>query len=977
MKERSSGNRILQSGMKIRVLGWLCSLLAAGGWLAGRTIPELCGTYPERAAEETALHRAWQSKRVVNMRAAAGRVRGASRDVGEIAVIEDDGSIVGARNPFGLDRRQVSFQPLDAAAARYRYATSDGGFDAAAGEAGQTLALGDDDARQVELPFAFPFYGASYRQMWVHSDGNVTFVEKDAVSSSRSVGRMNAGPPRIAPLFTDLNPEAGGRVTMNASAGRVTVSWIRVPEYVDFGTGRAQTMQLRMFPDGRMEFAWEGIAVAEGVTGIAPGETRGRVAIVNFAGTASGEYEGMVAERFGDSQEVDLVSAAQKFYETHEDAYDYIAFFNNTGVQPGPGVLAFETTVRSGRLGIGDTAIDIGRQYGSVRRLQAVLNMGPLANYPLDPNAPAPLRSGTGDTGLTVFAHEVGHLFLAFASVRDAANPGARPMLGRQNFHWNFRFNSEASILEGNRIRDNGENVNPRFTTVATVEGFSPLDQYLMGLRAPEEVPATFLVTNASLTAGISAPQVGVNFNGTRRDIGIEEIIAAEGRRIPDHTVEQRRFRMALVLLTAPGGTVRDIELEVLERYRREMEAGYARFTAGRGQMEVTLRRRLTLSAEPSQGALLGAAFPLTVSVERAVTAPLAVNLRLAEGMVSGPATVTIPAGAREATVSLQGVRAGAELITAEAAGAEGTQYVKAEARVRVSAAAEVTLRVESGDRQEAQPGQLIPEPVVVRVSDENLLGYPGLRLRAVVAFGGSVSPAEAVTDAGGRASFRWTAAPVAGFGNVLRVSLAAAPGRFVEALALGAPSFFASDVVNAASYEPGLMPGSIATAFGASLAGARVTVGGLSAPVFFAGDRQVNFFVPGALTGPTTTVRIDTPRGSATAEGVGVRTLHPGVFFDTATFRAAAIDRGSRIFEVYGTGFGPTGGTAPAQTVARVTATVGGRPAAVLFSGLAPGFAGLYQINVQVDPAVSAGEQTLVLEANGIASNSTRLLVR
>jgi uncharacterized protein (TIGR03437 family) len=59
------------------------------------------------------------------------------------------------------------------------------------------------------------------------------------------------------------------------------------------------------------------------------------------------------------------------------------------------------------------------------------------------------------------------------------------------------------------------------------------------------------------------------------------------------------------------------------------------------------------------------------------------------------------------------------------------------------------------------------------------------------------------------------------------------------------------------------------------------------------------------------------------------------------------------------------------------VTATVGGRPAAVLFSGLAPGFAGLYQINVQVDPAVSAGEQTLVLEANGIASNSTRLLVR
>jgi putrescine transport system permease protein len=32
---------------------------------------------------------------------------------------------------------------------------------------------------------------------------------------------------------------------------------------------------------------------------------------------------------------------------------------------------------------------------------------------------------------LTVLGHEAGHLFLAFASVRDPRNPNARPMLGR------------------------------------------------------------------------------------------------------------------------------------------------------------------------------------------------------------------------------------------------------------------------------------------------------------------------------------------------------------------------------------------------------------------------------------------------------------------------------------------------------------------------------------------------------------------
>jgi uncharacterized protein (TIGR03437 family) len=47
-----------------------------------------------------------------------------------------------------------------------------------------------------------------------------------------------------------------------------------------------------------------------------------------------------------------------------------------------------------------------------------------------------------------------------------------------------------------------------------------------------------------------------------------------------------------------------------------------------------------------------------------------------------------------------------------------------------------------------------------------------------------------------------------------------------------------------------------------------------------------------------------------------------------------------------------------------------------VLFSGRAPGFVGLYQINIRVDAAVPNGEQPVSLSAAGITSNEAKLAV-
>ena len=346
--------------------------------------------------------------------------------------------------------------------------------------------LGDDDSRELSLPFTFPFFGIQQNSFHLNSDGNISFGSGDTAITDRSLGRMLSGPPRIAGLFRDLDPtRSASGVRVLAEAGRVVISWAQVPEFRDSGIGPLQTFQIRLYPNGLIEIAYSDARTMEAVTGISPGGMKGDPNLVTFAnGSSALDYTSSIVERFSGSESVDIFAAAQKFYRTHDDAYDYLVVYNTMGIPADPSAVAYEVTLRNQRSGYGDTKASIGEQAGSTSRLQAILNMGPLNQYPKDPNGKVPARLSVGDTPLSTLAHETGHLFLAYVSVRDEL--GNTPMLGYQGAHWDFKFNSDASLLEGNRIQDNGAGVLPRFQTTATVEGFSALDQYLMGLRAPK-----------------------------------------------------------------------------------------------------------------------------------------------------------------------------------------------------------------------------------------------------------------------------------------------------------------------------------------------------------------------------------------------------------------------------------------------------------------------------------------------------------
>ncbi|MBK8254792.1 MAG: hypothetical protein IPK82_19295 [Polyangiaceae bacterium] len=104
----------------------------------------------------------------------------------------------------------------------------------------KAVALSDDDSRKVDLGFSFPFFGTTYSSVYINSDGNLTFGQGDGQSENRSVQRFLTLAPRIAALYADLNPAAGGKVLYGKpTPDKFVVKYENVPLYGKNGTNSA------------------------------------------------------------------------------------------------------------------------------------------------------------------------------------------------------------------------------------------------------------------------------------------------------------------------------------------------------------------------------------------------------------------------------------------------------------------------------------------------------------------------------------------------------------------------------------------------------------------------------------------------------------------------------------------------------------------------------------------------------------------
>lgn len=537
--------------------------------------PRICRYQPMNVLEAVWKHRAARDRGVA--RAAGVAV---SEDVGDVAVIQDAGDIMIPANAFDLGASALAFTRNGA-----------GGYDVRQGDSafrqalGRRVTLADDDSDAFEVPFGVPFFGRSFTSAFVNSDGNLTFEEADEASTDRSVTRYLSGPPRIALFFADLDPSSGGGVFVNTQSDFFSVTWCKVPAFED---SRTVTAQLVVSSDGRVEIKFaDPTTLGDAVVGLSPGRTN-TFSPVDLSRAVSGSIDGgsgAVGERFAAEEDIDLPALGERFYRTHADTYDQLVVWSDRDLITG--AFAYETTVANDIRGIGSAVFNASSEFGSAGALHSIAFMDDIGKYPADPAA----RFTGENSTLGLIGHEVGHRWLVQLKFRDAAGVGSGAWLGRADVHWSFFMDSDASFVEGNEIQDLGGG---SFKTGVGVERYSALDQYAMGLRREAEVPPVFFVESPTNVVPDrtreSAPRREVTFNGTRRDVLIQDVVAALGVRSPGAAESPRVHRQAFVYVIGAGTVLDRAAVEKIERFRREWEPFFSRATDGRMRVETRLR---------------------------------------------------------------------------------------------------------------------------------------------------------------------------------------------------------------------------------------------------------------------------------------------------------------------------------------------------------------------------------------------------
>lgn len=211
------------------------------------------------------------------------------------------------------------------------------------------------------------------------------------------------------------------------------------------------------------------------------------------------------------------------------------------------------------------------------------------------------------------------------------------------------------------------------------------------------------------------------------------------------------------------------------------------------------------------------------------------------------------------------------------------------------------------------------------------------------------------------------------------------------------APFYAVNSIVNSADFQTGpLAPGAIGTIFGKGLSyvtkslsaqdipggvlpyglpgtGVNVLIGGLASNLFYVSPTQINFLIPSILKPGRTDIQVVLDGIAGPDLPFDIAAASPALYqLDAQTAIATRLDgslitndapvQGGNIVTLYATGLGETvpnliysnvaAKAAPLKLLSQFKVLLNGNQldlSLVLYAGVAPGFAGLYQINLQL----------------------------
>lgn len=278
----------------------------------------------------------------------------------------------------------------------------------------------------------------------------------------------------------------------------------------------------------------------------------------------------------------------QQILAVYPDEFDTIQFYP-AFFDAAAGNSAFYATISNSVQGIGAQQFNGRGAFGlpDEGRLSGWSNMN-------DINLFADHNSATVPKGryYSVISQELSHRWLMNLAYKESATgPLKQDLKGRQDAHWSALVNAYGSCQDG---IDWVKNADGTFThNGESNNGFAPFDKYAMGILAPEEVEDTFIIDNAQLgntiLTNLSHADIprGSRVQGTERTISIQQVIDGLGPRNPPAGTETPYYRVALVLVTAPGQPRAEWEpyLNTLQTIQQTYPDTYKEWTGGAGSI--------------------------------------------------------------------------------------------------------------------------------------------------------------------------------------------------------------------------------------------------------------------------------------------------------------------------------------------------------------------------------------------------------